>query len=398
MMAVAEDSTDHEFLVSELKEYQKRTGVRIETQRAFDSVDARLRLLQNLFAKKSAEPDICEIDDIWPGLLADDLIDLKPYLGDELTAIDNSLLDAFTVHGRLLALPESVETAVLYYRTDLLKKYGYREPPQTWDELGRMAKVIQDGERKAGHKDFWGYIWQGIEGEALTCNAMEWQHAEGAGLMDRAGTICANSPAAESALRRARSWVGTISPPSVIEYDEEDAANVWLAGSAAFTRGWLSLYPLSKASPLLAARFSSAHLPAGKKGYAWVFGGNGLAVSRYSSNRKAAAQLVRYLISAEVQTRRLQALSSIPSRTNLLEDTTLLRDTAFNGWLTRHWREGIFARPSAQSGKHYAALSKAYSKAVHNVLSGKDDPHEALTRLQAQLVTIMRTPPAPDTK
>ncbi len=398
MIPVGENTTDLAFLLRELKNYQKKTGVQIETLSAFDSNDGRLRLFQNLFARRSAEPDICEIDDIWPGLLADDLIDLKPYLGDELTAIDKSLLDAFTVNGRLLALPLSVETAVLYYRTDLLKKYGYREPPQTWDDLGRMARVIQDGERKVGHKDFWGYIWQGIEGEALTCNAMEWQHAEGADLMDSSGTICANSPAAEAALRRAHSWIGTISPPSVIEYDEEDAANLWLAGSAAFARGWLSLYPLSKMSPQLATRFSVVHLPAGKKGYAWVFGGNGLAVSRYSSNRQAAAQVVRYLISAEVQKRRLEVLSSIPSRTNLLQDETLLNDTAFNGWLSQHWREGMFARPSAQLGKHYAAISNAYSKAVHGVLSGKDDPHEALTRLQAQLVSIMQTPEVRDTK
>jgi trehalose/maltose transport system substrate-binding protein len=259
-----------------------------------------------------------------------------------------------------------------------------------------MAKVIQDGERQAGEKDFWGYVWQGIEGEALTCNAMEWQHAEGADLMDRWGTICANSPAAESALRRARSWVGTISPPSVIEYDEEDAANLWLAGSAAFTRGWLSLYPLCKASPILANRFSTAQLPAGKKGYGWVFGGDGLAVSRYSIHRKAATEVVRYLISAEVQKRRLRALSGIPSRTNLLEDRILLQDSPFNGWLSQHWREGTFARPSAQSGKHYAKISDAYSKTVHDILSGKNDLHEALRRLQAQLTSIVQTPNAPN--
>ena len=243
--------------------------------RGYDSMDVRIRLFEDLFAKKSPEPDICEIDNIWPGLLADDLVDLKPYLGDEMTAIDKSLLEAFTVKGRLVALPEFVETAVLYYRTDLLKKYGYRRPPETWDELGRMARVIQDGERKAGAKDFWGYVWQGDEGEPLNCNALEWQRAEGAELIDRAGAICANSPAAEFALRRARSWVGTISPPGVVEYDEEDSHNVWLAGSAAFARGWLDLYQPSKSSALLSGRFSTAHLPAGSKGYAWMFGGMG---------------------------------------------------------------------------------------------------------------------------
>ena len=148
----------------------------------------------------------------------------------------------------------------------------------------------------------------------------------------------------------------------------------------------------------MANRFSTAHLPAGKKGYAWVFGGDGLAVSRYSINRKAAAEVVRYLISAEVQKRRLRALSGIPSRTSLLEDTALLHDSPFDGWLTQHWREGMFARPSVQSGKNYSKISDAYSKTAHDILSGKIDTREALTRLQAQLTSIMQTPNTPNAK
>jgi trehalose/maltose transport system substrate-binding protein len=392
MMPSGENPADLSFVLSELRNYQKKTGVRVNTLADYDSVDTRLRLLQDIFGKKSPEPDICGIDNIWPGLLADDLIDLKPYVGDELTAIDKSLLDAFTVNGKLLALPETMETAVLYYRIDLLKKYGYQRPPQTWDELGRMAKVIQDGERKAGKADFWGYIWQGAEGECLNCNALEWQRAEGADLIDKSGAITACNPAAEYALKRARSWVGTISPPSVVEYDEEDASNLWLAGSAAFARGWPSLYGLSKDSPLLAKTFSTTPLPAGRKGYAWTFGGMGLAVSRYSVNPAAAAQVVRYLISPDVQRRRLLATSTMPSRTSLVNDLTLLQDTAFHGWPSQRWQMGMFARPAAITGKKYAVVSRAYSKAVHDVISGKRNSHEALIQLQAELVSLMRSP------
>jgi trehalose/maltose transport system substrate-binding protein len=43
------------------------------------------------------------------------------------------------------------------YGPDLLRQYGYREPPETWDELERMAVRIQAGERAKGQKDFWGY-------------------------------------------------------------------------------------------------------------------------------------------------------------------------------------------------------------------------------------------------
>jgi trehalose/maltose transport system substrate-binding protein len=392
MMPTGENPEDLAFILAELVNYQKKTGVQVKTTASYDSIDTRLILLQDIFRKRSTEPDICGIDNIWPGLLADDLIDLKPYLGDEMTAIDKGLLDAFTVNGRLVALPETVETSVLYYRTDLLKRYGYKRPPQTWDELGRMAKVIQDGERKRGASDFWGYIWQGAEGESLNCNAMEWQRAEGANLIANSGAICASGPAAEFALRRARSWIGTISPPSVVEYDEEDASNLWLAGSAAFARGWPSLYELSKATPLLARKFSTAPMPAGRKGYAWTFGGMGLAVSRYSANPKGAADLVRYLTSPDVQRRRLLATSTVPSRTSLVNDANLLRDTAFSGWLGQHLQEGMFARPSALTGKKYEAVSRAYSKAVHDALTGRQDPHQAMVQLQANLVSILQSP------
>jgi trehalose/maltose transport system substrate-binding protein len=46
----------------------------------------------------------------------------------------------------------------LFYRVDLLRQYGYRAPPKTWDELERMAARIQAGERATGSQDFWGFV------------------------------------------------------------------------------------------------------------------------------------------------------------------------------------------------------------------------------------------------
>ena len=74
-----------------------------------------------------------------------------------------------------MAIPYQVNVGALEYRSGLLRIYGYDHAPMTLDELERMAQRIQSGERTKGNKDFWGYVWQREAGEALTCNALEWQ-------------------------------------------------------------------------------------------------------------------------------------------------------------------------------------------------------------------------------
>jgi len=71
---------------------------------------------------------------------------------------------------------------ILFYRTDLLEKYGYKEPPKTWEELAATAKKIQDGERAAGKPDFQGFVFEGRASESVTSNALEWIYSYGVAL------------------------------------------------------------------------------------------------------------------------------------------------------------------------------------------------------------------------
>jgi trehalose/maltose transport system substrate-binding protein len=130
---------------------------------------------------KSSPPDVSSIDVFWPGILSEDLTNLKPYLSTEVASMNPSVLASYIVNGRLVAIPYSVDIGVLFYRKDLLQEYGYTKPPETWDELEKMAARIQRGERAKGQGNFWGYVWPGVAGEGLTCNALEWQAAKGGG-------------------------------------------------------------------------------------------------------------------------------------------------------------------------------------------------------------------------
>ena len=169
-----------------------------------------------------------------------------------------------TVNGRLKAIPNYIDTGVLFYRKDLLEKYN-EQPPKTWEEMTRIATKIQAEERKAGRKNFWGYIFQGKSYEGLTCNALEWVQSYGGGsFVDEKGNVTINNEKAARAFDMAKSWIGTISPKGVLGYKEEESRTVFQNGDALFMRNWPYVWQLSQAqdSPLK-GKVGVAPLPAG---------------------------------------------------------------------------------------------------------------------------------------
>jgi trehalose/maltose transport system substrate-binding protein len=80
----------------------------------------------------------------------------KDVVGDHFPAI----IESQTVNGKLVALPVFTDAPALYYRKDLLEKYG-ASVPKTWSEMAETAKLIMDKEREAGATDIWGFVFQG---------------------------------------------------------------------------------------------------------------------------------------------------------------------------------------------------------------------------------------------
>ena len=200
-----------------VEEYEALTGVKVELIKGPTSATERLSLYLQYLGAKSADIDLYQIDVIWPGILANHMVDLKPSFGEgELEDFFPALIENTTVDGRLISIPWFGDAGILYYRTDLLEKYGYDAPPRTWDELESMASHIQGQERQTGNPDFWGYVWQGMAYEGLTCNTIEWVSSHGGGMfVDEEGKVTVNNDRALAAISRAKEWVGTLSPPGV---------------------------------------------------------------------------------------------------------------------------------------------------------------------------------------
>lgn len=353
-----------------------------------DLSDNRLSVYLQLFEAKSSDVDVFQIDVIWPGDLAEHFVDLYDYGAREV--VDQhfpAIVANNTVDGHLVGIPWFTDAGLLYYRTDLLTKYGFAGPPTTWDELTSMAKTIQDGERGGGNQDFWGYVWQGNSYEGLTCDALEWVASYGGGTIvspDKVITI--NNPKAIAAIDAAAAWVGTISPNGVTSFGEEEARNTWQAGNAAFMRNWPYAYSLGNGSDsVIAGKFDVSPLPAGPDGKpAATLGGWQLAVSKYSKNPQAAADVALYLASPAEQKIRATDGSLNPTIMSLYKDPDVLKAVPFFGSLYDVFINAV-ARPSTATAPNYAAVSRAFYTAVHGVLTGKATAADAMAEAEADI-------------
>jgi trehalose/maltose transport system substrate-binding protein len=378
-----------------LERFTHETGTRVKSipvpEYTREYVELARKLLEGGYGA-----DLVNIDLIWSPILEPDLIDLKPYLTAEIPQLEPQLLPSYTVNGKLVAVPFDVPLGALEYRADLLREYGYRQPPKTWNELESMAERIQTMERAKGVKDFWGYVWQGAAGEALTCNALEWQAAAGGGqIIEPDRTISVNNPAAIKAWQRAKRWIGRISPPGVIAYRERDSMAVFDSGRAAFNRIWL-LTPMTRAGqahqigwrslspPVVETGF--ARMPAGEAGSVGALGGKGTGISIHSAHRKEAIELLRYQLHALMQSGERENGGRGAPHTELSDAPSILglagpgADPNPSG--------SIVARPSIATGSAYKDVSKAYFDAVYSFLTGRTEAPVAAAALEKQLIDI----------
>jgi trehalose/maltose transport system substrate-binding protein len=383
------------WMKAKAEEWAKKTGNKVEYIDSPADTNDRLALYQQYWAAKSPDVDVYMIDVIWPGIVAPHAADLKQYFSAaELDQFFDRIVDNNTINGKLTSIPFFTDAGLLYYRTDLLKKYGYTNPPTTWAGLQSMAAKIQAGERAAGNKDFWGFVFQGKSYEGLTCDAVEWIYSFGGGkVVEADGKITINNAQAAAALNFVKGLVGTVSPPGVTSYAEEEARNAFQSGNAAFMRNWPYAYSLGQSDgSAVKGKIGTAVLPKGtgsKANNAATLGGWQLMVSGYSKDQKAAADLVKYMTSAELQKDNAVNLSRLPTRPALYSDKDVLAKNPFFKDMLKVFQNAV-GRPSGVAGSKYNQVSEAFWTGVHESLTGAKPTATALKEIEAKIQRVLR--------
>jgi trehalose/maltose transport system substrate-binding protein len=349
--------------------FKKDTGITVKVVPHPSASDASYSQLARNFSAKSSSLDAMMLDVVWTGAFAPYLVNLKPKLGALAKQHAQGIIANDTIGGKLIAMPWFGDFGILYYRKDLLKKYGYKSPPTTWSQLGTMAKKIQDGERDS-NKNFYGFVYQGNSYEGLTCDALEWIASSGGGTFIDGGKVTIDNAKATAILNLQRSWVGTIAPRGVTSYGEEEARNAFAGGNAAFMRNWPYAYAANQTTPVK-GKFDVAVLPhgAGSQSVGTV-GGWQVGVSKYSKHQGATIEWIRYLTSPATQKFDAIYNTNVPTIPAVAKDKAVRKANPY----LKPSIAGVkrVTRPAKYLGTHYAQGSQIIYQGINEILNGAD--------------------------
>jgi len=371
------------------KRFTHDTGIKVKVVPHPTQSDASYSQLARIFSSHSSSMDVAMYDVVWVGAFAPWLVNLKPALAADAKIQAPGIIKNDTVHGKLVAMPWFGDFGMLYYRKDLLKKYGYSGPPTTWSQLFTMAKKIQAGER-ASNPSFSGFVFQGNAYEGLTCDALEWIASSGGGHFIDNGKVTIDNAKAINILNQIRSQIGVTTPRGVTSYQEGEAQTAFTDGDAAFERNWPYAYSLNQAAgSKVAGKFGVAPLPHGPGGHSVAtVGGWQLGVSKYSKHKGAAMEFVRYATSKPVERFDTITNSNVPSIPSLAKDKKFVKKYApYLSPATANVPRA--ARPSSVLGKNYNEGSQFIYQAMSRILNGTP-AQNVLPGLKAQLQTVLK--------
>jgi multiple sugar transport system substrate-binding protein len=354
-----------EVIAQLIPEFERRNpGVRVDVQRIPWSA-AHEKLLTAFAA--DALPDVSQLGNTWvPELTALGTLTELDSLVAESKVVDpadyfSGIWDTNVVDGRLRGLPWYVDTRVLFYRSDILRKAGFDRPPRSWDEWERALAAVK---KVAGP---YSILLPLNEFEPLLALGLQQQEPvlSEDGRYGRFSTPGFRRALTFYARMFRKGWAPAMSDAAI--------SNVW----SEFGRGYFSFY---MSGPWNIEEFKrrlpserqhdwmTAPLPGPGGPGASTAGGSSLVIFRSSRQVPAAWRLIEYLAEPAVQVRFHAISGNLPPRRAPWRDEGLAGDPyalAFRDQLER-------ARPAPKVPEWERIVSEMQLAAEQVVVAGAD--------------------------
>ena len=346
--------------------------------------NTRERALADFTAHQGAY-DVVGFDYLWvkeyaKGGFLIPIDDLIAKAADQVNKDDffKAYLDYATVDGKLYGLPWLAAVYMLYYRTDLLAKYGL-DVPTTWDEYAATAKTLQE---KAG---LFGSTFIGKRDDPLVDEFWTIAWSYGAEIFDgHHATI--DSPEALAAFKVWNDIFKTAAPDSL--------AADWPTVAASFAQGKSAMMlnfsdtseTLLGSDSTVADKVGFAAIPAGPTGKLTPnLGGWGMGINADSKNQQAAFDFLTWLLSADSQKLGLESGGSA-TRASVLGDPELQKTYPYFSAALENFKNAVPFPQATNWVDWEAAMAPPMSEALGGQRTLESGLQEAQSRLEAEVV------------
>lgn len=358
-------------------------GTKVTIETGGNTSEAQAQYLNTIMSAKDASLDVLILDVIRPAQFAAAGW-TSPFEGKDMSVYLPAYAEANTVDGKVVALPAFADSMFLYYRKDLLEKYGI-QPPKTWDELKAAVKKINGGEN---NPDLQGLSFQGKAIEGAVCTFLLPYWSQGKNLVDN-GKLTFDKTAAVNSLKLWKSFVDEgVSKKNIAEVATDDTRKEFQAGNVVFAVNWSYAWAQSQGKDsAVVGKVGVTRLPAVVGGeQATCLGGWEWGVSAYSKNQDAAKKLVSFLSSQEASKHMAVNGSLLPTYSPLYQDAEVLKAAP---WFADAKQVVETAKPRPVTPR-YNEVSEVIRTTVNAVLAGVTTPEDGAAQIEARLKRILR--------
>ncbi|MDO1582857.1 ABC transporter substrate-binding protein [Rhizobium oryzicola] len=367
-----------------LDQYEaKNPGIKVTIETGGNTSEAQAQYLNTVMSAKDTSLDVLILDVIRPAQFAAAGW-TSPFTGKDMSGYLPAYAEANTVDGKIVALPAFADSMFLYYRKDLLEKYGI-QPPKTWDELKAAVKKINGGEN---NPDLQGLSFQGKAIEGAVCTFLLPYWSQGKTLVQN-GKLTFDRAAAAKSLALWKSFVDEgVSKKNISEVATDDTRKEFQAGNVVFAVNWSYAWAQAQGKDsAVAGKVGVARLPALTGGDASTcLGGWEWGVSAYSKHQDDAKKLVEFLSSKDVSKFVAINGSLMPTYADLYKDEDVLKSAP---WFADALQVVQTAKPRPVTPR-YNEVSEIVRTTVNAVLAGVMTPDDGAAQIESRLRRILR--------
>lgn len=280
-------------------------------------------------------PDVFQLGNTWiPQFAALNAIDsLNSYIrhSNQIKAQNYfaGIWDTNVLDGKIFGIPWYIDTRVLYYRRDVLKRAGFDLPPNTWDELYELAQRIK---KRANSSEKY----------AIYLPTNEWASFVIFGLQAGSKLLKENDTRGDfqsAKFKKAFEYLIRFHHEKLAPIGISQVTNVYQAFAdeyfVMYISGPWNINEFRKwMTGDLQDKWMTAALPGPDESTPGVSlaGGSSLVLNHKSKHKQAAWQFIEFLSEKETQIRFYRLLNDLPAIKEAWQDSSLKNDPFMNAF------------------------------------------------------------------